>query len=80
VKLHSAVWLWGGTVLLALFALAFLFLLHGQPLIALSLFFGANLFGLLIWLLGISFRRAYPPEKDERESIQEHLDREGRES
>lgn len=79
MKLHSAVWLWGGTVILALFLLALLFLLHGQPLIALSLFFGANLFGLLVWLLGTSFRRTYPPEEDERESIQEHLDREGKE-
>ncbi len=78
MKLHSAVWLWGGTVLLALFLLAILFLLHGQPLIALSLFFGANLFGLFVWFLGISFRQAYPPEEDDKESIQGHLDREGK--
>jgi hypothetical protein len=50
VTLHNAIWVWGGTVMLALFALAFLFLLHGQGAVALGLFFGANVIGILVWL------------------------------
>lgn len=73
MKLHNAIWVWGGTVMLALFALAFLFLIHGQATAALGLFFGANVIGILVWLLATSFRRAYPPE--EEENAQSLLDR-----
>ena len=65
MTLHGAVWLWGGTIMIALFALAALFLIHGQTTMALGLFFGANLIGLLVWLLATSFRRAYPPGEEE---------------
>ncbi len=41
MTLHNAIWVWGGTVMLALFALAFLFFIHGQAMVALGLFFGA---------------------------------------
>jgi len=68
MTLHGAVWVWGGTVMIALLALAFLFLLHGQAKTALGLFFGANMVGLLVWLLATSFRRAYPPDEPEEQS------------
>ena len=68
MTLHGAVWVWGGTVMIALLALAFLFLLHGQAKTALGLFFGANMVGLLVWLLATSFRRAYPPDEPEERS------------
>jgi len=61
MTLHASIWVWGGTVMIALFALAFLFLIHGQAKAALSLFFGANVLAVLVWLLGSSLRRAYPP-------------------
>ncbi|MFQ5801923.1 MAG: hypothetical protein ACE5JQ_03385 [Candidatus Methylomirabilales bacterium] len=64
MTLHSAIWVWGGTVMIALFALAFLFLVHGQGKAALALLLGANLFGLLVWLLATSFRRTYPPDQE----------------
>lgn len=80
MTLHSAVWVWGGTVMLALFALAFLFLIHGQAMVALGLFFAANVVGVLVWLLATSFRRAYPPEEgeeeEERPSLLERLNEE----
>ena len=68
MTLHGAVWVWGGTVMIALLALAFLFLLHGQAKTALGLFFGANMVGLLVWLLATNFRRAYPPDEPEEHS------------
>ena len=74
MTLHGAVWVWGGTVMIALFALAFLFLIHGQATVALGLFFAANVIGLLVWLLGTSFRRAYPPDQtDEKTSVLDRL-------
>jgi Na+-transporting methylmalonyl-CoA/oxaloacetate decarboxylase gamma subunit len=75
VTLHNAIWVWGGTVMLALFALAFLFLIHGQGMVALGLFFGANVIGILVWLLTTSFRRAYPPEEEKEENSPPLLDR-----
>jgi hypothetical protein len=75
VTLHNAIWVWGGTVMLALFALAFLFLIHGQGMVALGLFFGANVIGILVWLLTTSFRRAYPPEEEKEENGPPLLDR-----
>ncbi|MFQ5989758.1 MAG: hypothetical protein ACE5K9_07575 [Candidatus Methylomirabilales bacterium] len=68
MTLHAAIWVWGGTVMIALFALAFLFLIHGQAKVALGLFFGGNVIGLLVWLLGTSFRRAYPPDETDKET------------
>lgn len=75
MTLHSAVWVWGGTVMLALFALAILFFIHGQAMVALGLFFGANVIGILVWLLATSFRRASPPEEEKEESGPPLLDR-----
>ncbi|MFB3075976.1 MAG: hypothetical protein ACE1Z6_12495 [Candidatus Methylomirabilales bacterium] len=75
MTLHSAIWVWGGTVMLALFALAFLFFIHGQGMVALGLFFGANVIGILVWLLATSFRRAYPPKEEKEESGPPLLDR-----
>lgn len=75
MTLHGAVWVWGGTVMIALFALAVLFLVHGQPKVALSLFFAANVIGVLVWLLATSFRRAYPPLEQEEDSNPPLLDR-----
>ena len=68
MKLHAAVWVWGGTVMIALFALAFLFFIHGQAKVALSLFFGANVIGVFVWLLGTSFRRAHRPSEEEEDN------------
>jgi len=68
MTLHGAVWVWGGTVMIALLGLALLFLIHGQAKTALGLFFGANMVGLLVWLLATSFRRAYPPDEPEEQS------------
>jgi hypothetical protein len=59
----------------ALLALAFLFLIHGQATVALGLFFGANLIGILVWFLATSFRRAYPPEDDGGENSAPLLER-----
>ncbi len=75
MTLHGAVWVWGGTVMIALFALAFLFLIHGQAKVALSLFFGANVVGVLVWFLGQSFRRTPPPDDQEEEKDTRLLDR-----
>jgi uncharacterized membrane protein YoaT (DUF817 family) len=75
MTLHAAIWVWGGTVMIALFALAFLFFIHGQAKMALSLFFGANVIGVLVWLLGTSFRRAYPPGEEEEDNGPPLLDR-----
>lgn len=75
MTLHAAVWVWGGTVMVALFALALLFLIHGQAKIALSLFLGANVVGVVVWFLGHSFRRAYPPDQLEEENETPLLDR-----
>ncbi|MFQ5803716.1 MAG: hypothetical protein ACE5JQ_12540 [Candidatus Methylomirabilales bacterium] len=75
MTLHNAIWVWGGTVMLALFALAFLFLIHGQGILALGLFFGANVIGILVWLLATSFRQAYPPEEAQEENGPPLLDR-----
>ena len=75
VTLHNAIWVWGGTVMLALFGLAFLFLIHGQARAALGLFFGANVLGVLVWFLATSFRRAYPPEEEEEENGPSLLER-----
>ena len=61
MTLHGGVWVWGGTVLIALLALALLFMVHGEVNTALGLLFGANVVGILVWLLGTSLRRAYPP-------------------
>ena len=68
MTLHGAVWVWGGTVMIALLALALLFMIHGQAKTALGLFFGANMVGLLVWLLATNFRRAYPPDEPEGHS------------
>jgi len=68
MTLHGAVWVWGGTLMIALLALALLFVIHGQAKTALGLFFGANMVGLLVWLLATSFRRAYPPDEPEGQS------------
>ncbi|MBW8058143.1 MAG: hypothetical protein V3U42_09225 [candidate division NC10 bacterium] len=75
MTLHASIWVWGGTVMIALFALAFLFLIHGQAKAALSLFFGANVLAVLVWLLGSSLRRAYPPDEQEEENDTRLLDR-----
>ncbi|MFQ5848632.1 MAG: hypothetical protein ACE5IQ_13295 [Candidatus Methylomirabilales bacterium] len=75
MTLHGAIWVWGGTVMIALFALAFLFLMHGQAKVALSLFFGANVIGILVWLLATSIRRTTPPDVEEEESGKSILDR-----
>ena len=75
MTLHNAIWVWGGTVMLALFALAFLFLIHGQGAVALGFFLGANVIGILVWLLATSFRRAYPPEEEKEETGPPLLDR-----
>ena len=75
MTLHASIWVWGGTVMIALFALAFLFLIHGQAKAALSLFFGANVLAVLVWLLGSSLRRAYPPDAQEEEHAPRLLDR-----
>jgi hypothetical protein len=65
MTLHGAVWVWGGTVIIALLALALLFVIHGQAKTGLGLFLGANMVGLFVWLLATSFRRAYPPDEPE---------------
>lgn len=75
MTLHNAIWVWGGTVMLALLALALLFLIHGQGILALGLFFGANVIGILVWLLATSFRQAYPPEEEQEENGPPLLDR-----
>ncbi len=75
MTLHGAVWVWGGTVMIALFTLAFLFLIHGQAKAALSLFFGANVIGLVTWLLANSFRQTYPPNQQDEENDRPLLDR-----
>jgi hypothetical protein len=75
MTLHAAVWVWGGTVIIALFALAVLFFIHGQAVVALTLFFGANVIGVLVWLLGTSFRRAYPPNEEDEDDKAPLLDR-----
>lgn len=75
MTLHNAVWVWGGTVMLALFTLAFLFLIHGQATVALGLFFTANVIGVLVWLLASRFRRAFPPQEEEEENGPSLLDR-----
>ena len=75
MTLHNTVWVWGGTVMLALFTLAFLFFVHGQATVALGLFFAANVIGILVWLLATSFRRAYPPQEEEGENGPSLLDR-----
>lgn len=75
MTLHGSVLVWGGTVMFALFALAFLFLLHGQGMVALALFFGANVIGILVWLLANSLRRAYPPDDQGQENDTPLLDR-----
>ncbi len=79
MTLHNAVWVWGGTVMLAVFGLAFLFLIHGQARVALWLFFAGNVLGVLVWFLASSFRRAYPPEEEEEDrgpSLSERLNEE----
>jgi uncharacterized membrane protein YoaT (DUF817 family) len=75
MTLHAAIWVWGGTVMIALFTLAFFFFIHGQAKVALSLFFGANVIGVLVWLLGTTFRRAYPPSEEEEDNDPPLLDR-----
>lgn len=75
MMLHNAIWVWGGTVMLALFAVAFLFLIHGQATAALGLFFGANVIGVFVWFLATSFRRASPPEEEKEDKDQSLLDR-----
>lgn len=61
--------------MLALFTLAFLFLIHGQATVALGLFLAANVIGVLVWLLATSFRRAYPPQEEKEENDPSLLDR-----
>lgn len=75
MTLHGAVWVWGGTVMIALFALAFLFLIHGQAKVALSLFFGANVIGVFVWFLGRSFRHSHPSDEQEAKNETRLLDR-----
>lgn len=75
MTLHGSVVVWGGTVMFALFALAFLFLIHGQGIVALALFFGANVIGILVWLLANSLRRTYPPDEQGEENGTPLLDR-----
>ncbi len=75
MTLHGSVLVWGGTVMIALFALAFLFLIHGQRLAAITLFLGANVLGVLVWFLAASFRRAHPPQEEAEESASPLSDR-----
>lgn len=75
MTLHGAVWVWGGTILIALFALALLFMVHGELNTALGLLFGANVVGILVWLLGTSLRRAYLPLDETEDPGRSVLDR-----
>jgi hypothetical protein len=75
MTLHGATWVWGGTIILALFALALLYMIHGQAKVALSLLLGAHVIGILVWLLATSFRRAYPPDAPEDDRGPSVLDR-----